>query len=106
MGARASSYENFRRCLATGDSMRVRAAAAELPGLTLADALRVTFVLLADDPHAYPRAAARWHGRLCLQARRTSPSERGRSRRPPEPRRSVGVGFRRVKAGASLAGGA
>lgn len=46
----------------------VRAAAAELPKLQLADALAVCLVFLAGDPGRYGRAAVRWHARLCLES--------------------------------------
>jgi hypothetical protein len=46
----------------------VRAAAAELPRLQLADALAVCLVFLRDEPERYGRAAVRWHARLCLDS--------------------------------------
>jgi hypothetical protein len=36
------------------------AAARELPQLSLADALELTFLIARKDPRRHPRAAARW----------------------------------------------
>jgi hypothetical protein len=36
------------------------AAARELPRLSLADALELTFLIARKDPRRHPRAAARW----------------------------------------------
>jgi hypothetical protein len=64
---KGSSYERFRRALDAGSPLLVTGAAAELPRLSLADALAVTLVLSADDRRRYERAAARWTARLCLE---------------------------------------
>ena len=66
---RGGSYERFRRSLSTGNPTIVRAAAAELPRLTLADQMRVTLLLLRREPASYDRAAARWLGNLALEVR-------------------------------------
>jgi hypothetical protein len=63
-----SAYSRFQRALATGNIALVTTAAAELPRVSLADALEVCLVF-RDDPERYARAAVRWHGRLCLEAR-------------------------------------
>jgi hypothetical protein len=63
-----SPDSRFRRALATGNPTHVLAAAAELPRLSLADALAVCLVLCGDGER-YGRAAVRWHGRLCIEAR-------------------------------------
>jgi hypothetical protein len=48
----------------------VRAAAAELPHVSIRDALRVCLLLRDDDDLAlYERAAVRWTGRFALEAR-------------------------------------
>jgi hypothetical protein len=47
--------------------MIVRAAAAELGRLSLADALAVTLVFLDGEPQRFDRAAVRWHARYCLE---------------------------------------
>jgi hypothetical protein len=69
-----SPDSRFRRALATGNRTLVLAAAAELPRLSLADALAVCLVLCGDRDR-YSRAAVRWHGRLCTEARRLSAVE-------------------------------
>jgi hypothetical protein len=63
-----SPHARFQRALATGNSALVTAAAADLPQISLADALAICLVLRAE-PERYARAAVRWHGRLCLEAR-------------------------------------
>jgi hypothetical protein len=50
--------------VATGNPLLVRAAAAELPSVSLADALSICLVLLRAEPARYGRAAARFHARL------------------------------------------
>lgn len=57
----------FRRALAGGDLAAVRAAASELPGVPLEDALAVSVLLLQREPDRYERAAVRWLGRLLLE---------------------------------------
>jgi hypothetical protein len=51
------------------------AAAAELPKLGLADALALLLLYSRTDRRRFERAAVRWHGRLCLEARRLSPTD-------------------------------
>ncbi len=55
--------------------MLISAAAAELPGITLADALRICRAISGRDPAAFERAAVRWIGRLCHERRATGLSE-------------------------------
>lgn len=66
---KGSSYARFRRALSTGNPLLIRTAAAELGSLELADALRVTLALLRVEPGSYPRAAAKWVGRLAVETR-------------------------------------
>jgi hypothetical protein len=66
--SQGSAYSRFQRSLLRGDALMVRAAAAELPQLELADALAVCLVFLRGDPGRYGRAAVRWHARLCLES--------------------------------------
>jgi hypothetical protein len=54
--------------LATANPSLVTAAVADLPQISLADALSVCLVL-RGEPERYARATPRWHGRLCLEAR-------------------------------------
>ncbi|MGI8507255.1 MAG: hypothetical protein ACR2MK_10740 [Solirubrobacteraceae bacterium] len=63
------AYTRFKRALSTGNLNLVRAAAAELPRVGLADALEVC-LLLRDEPDArFDRAAVRWLGRFALEGR-------------------------------------
>jgi hypothetical protein len=62
-----SPYARFQRALETGNLTLVRAAAAELPAVGLADALRIVW-LMRDDDALYERACVRWLGRFCLEA--------------------------------------
>jgi len=57
----------FRRALETGNLTLVRAAAAELPRISLDDALRVCLLPRATDAAGYERAAIRWLGRFALE---------------------------------------
>lgn len=68
MTSAGSPHARFCRALATGPASLVDAAARELPTISLADALSVCLVFLADAPELYGRAATRWYGRLCLEA--------------------------------------
>lgn len=68
MTSQGSPYSRFKRCLATGNGALVRAAAAELPQLSLEDALAVCLVLRDSEPEVFERAIVRWHGLLCRQA--------------------------------------
>ncbi len=69
MTSQGSPYARFKRCLATGNGALVRAAAAELPRLSLEDALAVCLVLRESEPEVFDRAIVRWHALLCRQAR-------------------------------------
>jgi hypothetical protein len=66
--AEASPYTRFRRALDSGNLDWVRTAALELPKVQLADALRIVYVM-RDDEALFERAAIRWLGRFCLEAR-------------------------------------
>jgi hypothetical protein len=46
---------------------RIRAAAAELPSVDLADALAVCQLMRDTEPGAYEAAALRWLTRLCAE---------------------------------------
>jgi len=64
-----SAYTRFKRALEVGNLTLVRAAAAELPHVSIHDALRVCLLLRDDDdPALYERAAVRWTGRFALEA--------------------------------------
>lgn len=62
-----SSYQRFRRALATQNLALIRAAAAELPQVRLDDALEVCVLLRDREPERYDRAAVRWIARFCVE---------------------------------------
>ncbi len=66
MSVKGSPYARFRRALATGNAQIAWTAAHELDRVSLEDALAV--VLLQVDEDRYGRAAARWLGRLLVEA--------------------------------------
>ncbi len=68
MTSQGSPYTRFQRALATGNLNVVRAAAAELPRIGVAEAASILLVILRAEPHQYERAAVRWLARLCLEA--------------------------------------
>jgi len=69
MPSGGSPYSRFERALATGNTMLISAAAAELPRITLADALRICRAVSERDPATFERAAVRWIGRFCHERR-------------------------------------
>jgi hypothetical protein len=69
MTSQGSPYARFKRCLATGNGALVRAAAAELPRLSLEDALAVCLVLRDSEPEVFDRAIVRWHALLCREVK-------------------------------------
>jgi hypothetical protein len=68
--SQGSAHARFRRALATGNPLLVRAAAAELGSISLADALSICLVLLRGEPSRYGRAAVRFHARLVQEVAR------------------------------------
>ena len=67
MTSGGSPYARFKRALATGNLALVRAAAAELPAVDLADALAICLLMSARDDDRFERAAVRWLARLALE---------------------------------------
>jgi hypothetical protein len=67
MTSSGSPYARFQRALTTGNLNLVRAAAAELPRIGVAEAAAMLLVIQRADPGQYERAAIRWLGRLCLE---------------------------------------
>jgi hypothetical protein len=47
----------------------VKATAAELPSVSLGDALSIALLVIDHQPHNAERAAVRWLGRFCLERR-------------------------------------
>ena len=58
---------HFRRAIDVGNLAVVRALAHELRQVPLADALAIVLLLARREPDNYPRAAARFIGRLALE---------------------------------------
>jgi hypothetical protein len=57
----------FRRALDRENVTEALSAASELPHVGLAEALELCLLLRDKAPERYPRAALRWHGRLCRE---------------------------------------
>jgi hypothetical protein len=74
-----SPYARFQRALATGNLAIVRAAAAELPRIGVAEAAAILLVILRSEPSQYERAAVRWLGRLCLERTRVDLADLSRA---------------------------
>ncbi|HYP47539.1 MAG TPA: hypothetical protein VEQ61_02775 [Thermoleophilaceae bacterium] len=96
MSIKGGSYANFRRALASRDLTLVRAAAAELPQVSLDDALEVCLLLRGAEPASYERATVRWLGRFCLERRgatitHVQKAAQAFERLPADPAGAVGV---------------
>jgi hypothetical protein len=68
-----------QRALATGNLGVVRAAAAELPRIGVAEAASILLVIVRAEPEQYDRAAVRWLGRLCLERTRVDLADLSRA---------------------------
>jgi hypothetical protein len=79
MTSSGSPYARFQRALATGNLNVIRAAAAELPRIGLAEAAAILLVILRAEPSQYERAAVRWLGRLCLERSRVELADLSRA---------------------------
>jgi hypothetical protein len=73
LSIKGSSHARFLSACRTGNPLLVRASAAELGHLSLADALRVTLVLARAEPASFPRVAARWVARFADETAATLP---------------------------------
>jgi hypothetical protein len=67
MTSQGSPYARFQRALRIGRLSLVRAAAAELPRIDLADALSICLLIEQQDEERFERAAVRWLARLSLE---------------------------------------
>jgi len=67
MGNAGSAYARFQRALSTGNLHLIRAAAAELPRVDLADALAVCMAIREAEPQRFERAALRWLARYAVE---------------------------------------
>jgi hypothetical protein len=95
-----SPYARFRRALDTGNLLLIRAAAKELPQVSLPDALRMIYVMAEASDRLYERAAMRWLGRFCLEHPGATLED---LRRANAALTAVGIGFKATEATAELA---
>ncbi len=65
MTSQGSPYSRFQRALTTDSLHLIRAAAAELPRIGIAEAAAMLLAIHRIEPETYPRAAVRWVGKLC-----------------------------------------
>jgi len=79
MSSPGSPYARFQRALVTGNLNVIRAAAAELPRIGVAEAAAILLVILRTEPEQYERAAVRWLGRLCLERKRVELADLSRA---------------------------
>ena len=63
-----SPIKRLRAALRAGDLLRVRGVAAELPYISLPDALLILDLIESQDERRFEPAAVRWAGRLALEA--------------------------------------
>lgn len=75
MTSQGSAPARFRRALATGNVLLVTATAAEMPRLSLGDALGVLLVFARAGDERAERAAVRWAARYCQEVRPTPNGE-------------------------------
>jgi len=69
MTSQGNAYSRFQRAVATGNLALVRATAAELPRIGVAEAAAMLLVIERAAPESYQRAAIRWLARLCDERR-------------------------------------
>jgi hypothetical protein len=69
VSTKGGPHARFRQALDTGNLTLIRSAAAELPQVSLEDALRVCLGVRKAEPETYERAVVRWLGRFCIERR-------------------------------------
>jgi hypothetical protein len=67
MTSQGSHYGRFRRALATRNLLIIRAAAAELPRIGLAEAAAILLVTEQVNPERYEATALRWLAKLVVE---------------------------------------
>jgi hypothetical protein len=67
MTSQGTPYTRFRRALDGGNILIIRAAAAELPRIGVAEAAAILLVLQRAEPEKYEMAARRWLAMLCSE---------------------------------------
>jgi len=65
MTSQGNPYSRFQRALASGNVTLVRAAAADLPRIGVAEAAAMLLVIEQAEPQTYQRAARRWVAMVC-----------------------------------------
>lgn len=70
MAEHRSTHAVFQHAIERRNLLSAEAAARELGRLSLADALDFLLLLSEKDPARFDPAAARWHARFVLEARR------------------------------------
>jgi hypothetical protein len=68
MTSDGSPITRLQHALRSGDLLRVRGIAAELPFIPLGHALAILELIEAQDEARFERGAVRWVGRLALEA--------------------------------------
>ena len=71
MTSQGSAYSQFKRALDGRNFLLAWTMAAEIPRVSLADALALLLLALDLQPWRFQTAAPRWHGRLCAETRLT-----------------------------------
>jgi hypothetical protein len=70
------AYGRLRRALDRRNTLAALSAAAELPDVSLTDALELLLLLAeGDDRRRFERAAVRWASRYCREAPNVEPAE-------------------------------
>ena len=69
MTSQGNPFSRFQRALATGNVTLVRAAAADLPRIGVAEAAAMLLVIERAAPESYQRAALRWLAMVCNEHR-------------------------------------
>jgi hypothetical protein len=66
-GTQSSPSQRFRRALAAGNPRQVRAAAAELPDIGVAEAAAILLVIERTEPENYEPTALQWLAKLATE---------------------------------------
>jgi hypothetical protein len=69
MTSQGNAYARCRRAVAGGNLLIIRAAAAELPRIGVAEAAAILLVTAHAEPQRYERTALRWVSKLVLEAK-------------------------------------
>jgi hypothetical protein len=64
---KGSPYAWFKGELASGNLLRIRAAARALPAVPMNDALQICLLMRDQEPERFEQACLRWLARFCLE---------------------------------------